>query len=498
MADTRCFFEAEKLLDGVLPKVKLGELGSTSKNPVRKKSMKIFDNILKVVGELVRDVGSRLQHNWGKSGSPWTLYLFVWALVLATAVVNLFDVILKWSLLEGISGAPQGFVDGLFLYPVGGRLLAGLIFIAAFIYFAGKSKAWLLTLSSSYFVFRFLDVDGLIVDSLGSRDTLSLVRRPDIGEVWPLAVTVLNALVAIFLVGVLINAFTGTRVFQGYRSGLRHDISRLRISEIILWVTLLAQVLFFVVMWVYLWVGVNAFEVMLTYPVLGRLLGVVVFGLLVAVSVKSRGFLLTLGVAGYLFQLLGIDAMLVRAFRQQDRIFGLLDPNLLAVGEMLTLTFFLLPVLLIWIALITIASVVRKRGRERINSWIDSRRESIYGVEDSDSEKPTRVSILAVFALITSIVFPLLGLVLAYAARNDFVAARPRKAGVDLAVAATIIGWFGLGVQLLFVIVAFVAGVFQGPSPIDLFFGLFQSLFGFGALTGGSDLVWNLIDALDS
>ncbi len=462
--------------------------------------MKILDDVLRIFADIFKQTTESLKHNWGRSGSPWWFYLILWASVVAVAVVNVFDVVLKWRLLEGVSGAPESFGEALTMYPVGGRLAASLLFIALFVLFAGKSRGSLLGLATVYFAVRFLDIDGFILDSLDSRDTLLLVAGSDLGEVWPLTVTTLNFLVAIFLVVALVLTFTKTRVFEGYREGFREDLSRLRISEIILWIVLLSQVLLFLVAWIYLWLGTDVFAVMFTYPVIGRLFIVILFGLLLAVSVRSRGFLLTIGIVSYLIQLLGIDGMLVQAFGQQERFFDSLfsDRNLLVVGELFGFTFILLPIILIWIAFMNIASVVRKRARDRINGWIDSRRVSIYGVEDSEAEKPTRVSILAVFALITSIVFPILGLVLAYAARNDFVAARPRKAGVDLAVAATIIGWFGLGVQLLFVIVAFVAGMFQGPSPIDLFFGLFQAVFGFGALTGGADFLGNFIDFLDS
>jgi len=283
-------------------------------------------------------------------------------------------------------------------------------------------------------------------------------------------------------------------------SGLKAGFARLRISEIILWAVLVTKVVLFLVTWLYLWLVADAFPTMLTYPVSGRLVIVVLFGLLLVFAVRRRVVLLTLAISGYLVQLLGIDAMLVEAFNQVDRISGgqSVEPALLVINELNLLASFLLPVLLIWIAVMTVASVVRNRARNRINAWIDTRRESIYGVEDHGSETPSRVSILAVFALITAIVFPLLGLVLAYAARNDFVAARPKKAGVDLAVAATILGWFGLGVQLLIVIVTFAASVFDGPGPIDLMFGLFRAFFGFSALTGGADLFGTLVDILDS
>jgi hypothetical protein len=227
--------------------------------------------------------------------------------------------------------------------------------------------------------------------------------------------------------------------------------------------------------------------VLLTYPVIGRFAIGAVFLVAVALSVQKRGFLLFLAVANYVTALVGIDAMLVQQFGQSDRLAESLGrvSELNSVQLIQTFLAVFLPVLLAWIAAISVASRVRKRTRARVNSWVDERRQSIYGAEDQGVSAPTRVSILAVFSLITAIIFPILGLVLAYAARNDFVSANPRKSGLDLAVAATIIGWFGLGIQLLFVITSLVAGFVGGFAVTDLLFGAFSALFGFGALVPG-------------
>ena len=461
--------------------------------------MKIFDDVLSLISAASEKFVSAAIKGWGEQVFPWMSFLALWILTALTSILSIFDILRRWSAV-GDGEEQLGFFSALFSYPVGGRLLVALLFLAAVIFLARKSRSWLLGISSVYFIARLLDLDSFVLDLLEAQDPFAQIADANQSPVFSLTFTAVTGITALALVLLLAYTFPKTRAFTAFRTGLREGFSRLRISEIILWVVLLTQAVLFLVAWLYLWLVADAFAVMLTYPVIGRFIIVVLFAILLIFSVRQRGFLLTLAISSYVVQLLGVDGMLVEAFGQQDRIFGgrFGDPNLTVIGELLVLANVLLPILLLWIAVISIASVVRARARRRINTWIDSRRESIYGVEDHGSEAPTRVSVLAVFSLVTAIVFPLLGLVLAYAARNDFVAARPKKAGVDLAVAATIIGWFGLGIQLLLVIVAFVGSVFNGPGPLDLFFGLFQALFGLSALTGGADLFGSLFEIFDS
>lgn len=461
--------------------------------------MKIFDGVMSFLAGNSRKFVSSTRQGWKAEGSPWVSLLTLWVLVAFMAVLNIFDILRRWSAV-GDGEEQLGFFSALFSYPVGGRLLVALLFLAAVIFVARRSRAWLFGISAAYFVALFLDLDSFVLDSLDADDPFAQIGDADLSAVFSWLFSAVTVIGAVVLVLLLVYTFPKTRAFTSFRTGLREGFSRLRISEIILWAVLLTQAVLFLVAWLYLWLVADAFPVMLTYPVIGRFVIVVLFAILLIFSVRHRGFLLTLAISSYVIRLLGVDGMLVEAFGQQDRIFGgrFGDPNLTVIGELLVLAGVLLPILLLWIAVISIASVVRARARRRINAWIDSRRESIYGIEDQGSEAPTRVSVLAVFSLVTAIVFPLLGLVLAYAARNDFVAARPKKSGVDLAVAATIIGWFGLGIQLLLVIVAFVGSVFNGPGPLDLFFGLFQALFGLSALTGGADLFGSLFEIFDS
>ena len=279
----------------------------------------------------------------------------------------------------------------------------------------------------------------------------------------------------------MVDSYRTSKAFASLRTRLRSGISNLRISEVILWVVLLVQGALFVLAWVYLWLGEDAFPVLMTYPAAGRLAIAVIFLVVVALSVRRRSFLLTVATASYAGVVLNIDSMLVQQFGQADRFNDALfaTRQLSSVIGLSSLLEVVVPILLLWVALISVGAIVRRRTRSRISAWVDERRTAIYGAEDLGPDAPTRISVLAVLSLVAAIVFPLLGLVLAYAARNDFVAAKPRKSGLDLAIAATIIGWFGLGVQLLFVITAVVGALVGDFSVTELVFTGISALFGF-------------------
>lgn len=445
----------------------------------------VLDRFFRYVGEVMAGIGAVLSERWGPSQARAWSYWALWISISVTVLFNIIDVFNRWAAIGDNTAAPEGVFAALGMYPIGGRIVAAILFLALFVWMGTRSKGWLLTLSTAYVISRFVDLDAIILDSLESRDTLLLAQAAEVGEFLPLFIAVWGyATLAIFAL-VLVLEFVNSRTYKNFRSRVRGDFARLRISEIILWSLVLTQTLLLLLAWVFLWVEGDAFPVMFTYPVLGRLIAFAAFALLLAFSIRSRGFLLTLAVGSYLVGRLGIDSMLVDLFEQPDRFLRALysSANLDLVAQLLDIIGLVVPILLVWITVLSIARAVRVRARERINTWIDSRRIAIYGAEDHGADVPTRVSVLAVFSLITSIVLPILGLVLAYAARNDFVAAKPRKSGVDLAVAATIIGWFGLGVQLLFVIVAFVGGLMGGPEPLELLFGLFSAVFGGSAIS---------------
>lgn len=398
------------------------------------------------------------------------------------AILTFADIVYRWSLIP--ESADIGFFSAFTLYSVGGRLVAATLFLILFIALGRRRQVWLYLLSALFVVASALDFDGIILDSLESRDTLLLAPPAEVGEIWPLIMVVsavsVYAVAAVFLVASVIRS----SAYRQFRKNLSGDLRALRISEILLWALLLVQGGLALLAWVILAIE-PGFSVFATYPVLGRLVVFIVFLAVTAVSVSSRGALLTVGVASYAMVKFGLDALAVDLFDQSDRFLNGLRSSVYVapIGEFLALISFLIPILLIWIAVISIASVVRRRGREKINAWVDERRAAIYGAEDANANAPTRVSILAVVSLIAALVFPVLGLVLAYAARNDFVQAQPRKSGLDIAVAATIIGWFGLGVQLLFVSASLSATLLDGPEPLDLLFGFFGVVFGGGALT---------------
>jgi hypothetical protein len=254
------------------------------------------------------------------------------------------------------------------------------------------------------------------------------------------------------------------RLFEGFKS--------LRISEVLLWVVTFAQVSLLILAWVFMWLA-GFFPVVLTYPVIGRLLILLVFAALLVLTVHNRQMIITLASLAYLVGLLGLDSALVEIVGQSDRFLG--ELYLSGFQPVIAILGFLLPLLLIWTALLAVARVVRRRTRDRLDEWVEVRRTSIFGSEDHAGNEPARISVLAVLALIFAIAFPVMGLVLSYAARNDFVAAKPRKSGLDLAVAATIVGWFGLGLQLLLAVTWILATVLLGVGLLE-FIGQFVGL----------------------
>lgn len=402
-------------------------------------------------------------------------------IVALSALLGVVDIGVRWNALPEANSPGLG---ALFMYPIGGRGFFGILFLALFVAVAWRSLSWLVSLTALLVAVRLVDVDGFILDSLESRDTLATAATREIGDVWPILLLAFEILSGAVLVVGAISLLLRSSAWRSFRQGLSDNLAALRISEIILWVTLLVQGSLAILAWVIVWIE-PGYPVFATYPVLGRIVGFVLFVVLAAISVRSRVSLLSVALASFAVLRLGIDELIVGLTGQSDRFeTGFLrNPFLNPIAEIQSLIGFLLPVLLLWIGAISIGSVVRRRSRNRINSWIDERRVAIYGAEDVGGDGPRRVSILAVISLIAALVFPVLGLVLAYAARNDFVAAQPRKSGVDLAVAATILGWFGLGVQLLFVSATLAGSILDGPNPIELALGFFGVLFGGGVLT---------------
>ena len=98
------------------------------------------------------------------------------------------------------------------------------------------------------------------------------------------------------------------------------------------------------------------------------------------------------------------------------------------------------------------------RYSQRVTSWIDRRIVELYeGETESKAHlEPRTTSVMAVLSLIFSFFVPLIGLILAYSARNEIAVSRGRKYGTDLTIAAAIISWLGIYLTL-FLLLLFAA-----------------------------------------
>lgn len=95
-----------------------------------------------------------------------------------------------------------------------------------------------------------------------------------------------------------------------------------------------------------------------------------------------------------------------------------------------------------------------------VSAWFDARHLEVYGknpTQPSDDE-PRDVSVMAVLSLIFAFIFPIIGLILSYSARNSIVYSKGRKTGLELTIAAAIISWFSLIVIGFLVFTWVVAG----------------------------------------
>lgn len=95
-----------------------------------------------------------------------------------------------------------------------------------------------------------------------------------------------------------------------------------------------------------------------------------------------------------------------------------------------------------------------------VSAWFDARHLEVYGknpTRPSDDE-PRDVSVMAVLSLIFAFIFPIIGLILSYSARNSIVYSKGTKTGLELTIAAAIISWFSLIVIGFLVFTWVVAG----------------------------------------
>jgi hypothetical protein len=73
-------------------------------------------------------------------------------------------------------------------------------------------------------------------------------------------------------------------------------------------------------------------------------------------------------------------------------------------------------------------------------------------------EPPAQVSGMAVASLVTSFFIPILGVVFGFIARSAIRKSAGRFSGAGLALAGLIIGWVGIGLTILIIILASIAG----------------------------------------
>jgi hypothetical protein len=94
----------------------------------------------------------------------------------------------------------------------------------------------------------------------------------------------------------------------------------------------------------------------------------------------------------------------------------------------------------------------------RVKLWIDKRIAELYKDEINKKgfDEPRTTSILAVFSLIFAFVLPIVGLILAHAARNEIAISKGAKFGTDMTIAAAVISWVFIGTSAVLVLALFV------------------------------------------
>ena len=113
------------------------------------------------------------------------------------------------------------------------------------------------------------------------------------------------------------------------------------------------------------------------------------------------------------------------------------------------------------------------RYSQRVTAWIDRRIVELYeGETESKAHlEPRTTSVMAVLSLIFSFLFPLIGLILAYSARNEIAVSRGRKYGTDLTIAAGIISWLGIYITAFLILLIAAILPLLGSSDFLFFLG---------------------------
>jgi hypothetical protein len=163
-----------------------------------------------------------------------------------------------------------------------------------------------------------------------------------------------------------------------------------------------------------------------------------------------------------------LEAPLVVAFGQRDRLVPYNSTSFEAFSQLASFALILVLFMTIWVV---VGRFILDYKR-RVMSWAEKRSDHYAGVDlpVAGSEVRQQVSVLAILGLIFAFVIPILGLILSYAARNDIVVSKGHKTGFDMAVTASIIGWAFLILQSLVLVFLVLTGALAQSLP-GLFFG---------------------------
>jgi hypothetical protein len=116
----------------------------------------------------------------------------------------------------------------------------------------------------------------------------------------------------------------------------------------------------------------------------------------------------------------------------------------------------------IFIAIVSVlfvfAQMAIRAYASRVKLWIDKRIAELYKDEISKNgfDGPRTTSILAVFSLIFAFILPIVGLILAHAARNEIAISKGAKFGTAMTIAAAVVSWVLMGAFAFLVLAAFV------------------------------------------
>lgn len=216
----------------------------------------------------------------------------------------------------------------------------------------------------------------------------------------------------------------------------------------------------------------------------------VLFTVLLAVALAAfpwrRGAIIWLSLVTLLWEIVLVPLVTILSYYSLN---GLSDWNLIGNGFVEADFRVFLPaiqasqsvrgLLLFSVALVLVTiggfKIVRHYAKN-VSAWFDARHLEVYGTNPTkpSTDEPRDVSVMSVLSLVFAFIFPIVGLILSYSARNSIVYSKGRKTGLELTIAASIISWFGLIVSAFFIFVWVASSTFlafvEPASLIELIF----------------------------